>query len=534
MPRAPLALMLALAAGCFVDNRLLPTQGLSRQQVAERRAATDLYPTALAQPGPAHPGPVRALRVRVWADASYRRRLHWRERAGALFERANRFLRHAVAVELVADLRAWEREGDVTDLEPFIEALARMDPGEDVDHVIGMTAALPRFSNAHDHLGHAWVLARHLVIRAVDDGLERQMLARAFPTLRRGELEGLHAARAEHKETAILIHEWAHTVGALHEDGRDLVMSRGYHHEASRLSEANVRVMSLAVASRGGDGEAASALRRHVAETEWEAWDPRERATLLEILAHGGSGRERAASPAAPARPAVAEALRAFEEHRAAGRLGDARAQLDEARGALGEDAAGWRRLARGYAAIGAYQRAEEALARAGGGAEVDGLRAQVTLMRRQRGVFGVSAEDEPEAAAAAEEAHRLLLADAAAARRALDRGLGRWPRHAGLHALRCGLELHAGKRAVAEAACKRALAVSDDSVLAHYFAGHAALRAGRRPSAMAHFERAIALDPDARVAYEGLAPLYRQAREADRLAELEAAYQARFGQSLR
>ncbi len=540
MVRGVVVVAVALAAaGCFFDSRVLQTKGFSPQQSAERRAAASLAPAVIAQPGPPHAGPVRTLKVRVWADASYRRRPYWRVRLDRIFGRTNGYLRHALGVEFEPDVREWDRETEIENLEPFLDELELLDPGEDVDLVVGVTAALPRLATSHEHLGRAWVLSRHMVMRAMNDALEREALAQAFPTLGRDELDELHDARTMHKEVAVLIHEWAHTLGAMHVEGGEL-MSPAYSAEAGKLGEGDLRLITLSLAARAGSTEAEDALRRHIAECAC-GWDPRERTTLMSVLARGGAGSRgvlagaRAPEPAEERQAAgeIDEATRAAEAHREAGRLREAMAVLDGARARAGEDQDGWRAIATAYANLGAYQRAAEALDRAGAGPPTESLRATVLAWRRQRGVYGVAADDEPEASAAAARVHELLFEDDRGARRALDGGLRRWPRHAGLLAFRCALELKAGRARAADAACKRALAITDEAMPAHYFAGHVAVRAGRRAAAMKHFERTIELDPDAAVAYESLAPLYREAGQDDKLAALRAAHQKQFRRAL-
>ena len=67
----------------------------------------------------------------------------------------------------------------------------------------------------HD-LGCARVLGRHFVLRGMTSIAELQDFNRLFPKLDNDEREALYGRRKTHKELSIFLHEWAHTLGALH------------------------------------------------------------------------------------------------------------------------------------------------------------------------------------------------------------------------------------------------------------------------------------------------------------------------------
>lgn len=513
---------------------MLHTKGLSARHDAESRAAEGLLPAPLHQARPLARGPVRALKVRIWADPSYRRTAFWREHLQRVLGRVNDYLRESLAVELDAEIKPWETEVDASNLDAFLSELERHDPGDGVDHVIGMTGALPVLSSSHEQLGRAWTPGKHLVLRAMTDALERQELASALPTLDKKELDELFKARSAHKEDAILVHEWAHNYGALHDEGRGSLMSPGYSTEASGFSDANLQLLALSIAARQGDAAAREALIKHVASAQ-ASWDPRERQMLVQALASGERmpevppANERGASP----EPAFDDAVRHAGEQRAAGRLDEAWRELEALRARAGQP---WQhgRLAEVYLELGAYTRSLEELDGAVGMKGVDDVRANLVLMRRQRGVYGVAPAEEPAANAAVEAAHLAFAAgEKAKVKKLVADGLARWANLSGLLALRCASELEADKLRAAAATCKRAVAAGDDSVMAHYFSGHAAARSGQRAAAAASFARAMALDPDAAVAYEALARVYEEEGQKDKLDELRRRYLQRFKRSL-
>src|SRR5688500_13331421 len=103
---------MVLLGGCLFDSRMLQTKGLSARHDAETRYAAKLMPAELHQPGSARRGDVRTLKVRVWADASFRQAPRWRDRIVGRFSRANEFLRQALGVELEVDIRVWDHGGE--------------------------------------------------------------------------------------------------------------------------------------------------------------------------------------------------------------------------------------------------------------------------------------------------------------------------------------------------------------------------------------------------------------------------------------
>jgi tetratricopeptide (TPR) repeat protein len=236
--------------------------------------------------------------------------------------------------------------------------------------------------------------------------------------------------------------------------------------------------------------------------------------------------------PAASAGPraSIIDALRSAEEQRAGGRLRAAVTTLDEAAGgALGPSE--WVEIGNAYARLAALQRADGAYARAEGLEGQKAVRAEVLLLRRQRGLFGVAPVDEPEANAALETAYRAFSArNFGQTRTHVDTGLKRWPSLSGLLAIRCGVELNEGNDRAARTSCARALAVSDETLMALYFDGILKANAGKRAEAIRDFERGIALDPDQAAMYEQMAPLLRGAK----LDALREAYRERFKRELK
>jgi tetratricopeptide (TPR) repeat protein len=551
---------------------------------AQSRYAADIWPAELEVPRAPH-DEVQAARVRVWVDQDYRRGPSWRKRALHLVARANAFLAPAFGVRLEATFEAWERQAGGEDLAAVLDELAAHDAGDGVEWVIGMTGAPATFTVSHHELGRAHVLGKHFVVRDMNDAEEARQLARVLDTLDEDERLALYAARKHHKELVVFLHEWAHTVGGLHERGDGRIMAPAYGAQAATLSDGLTELVELGLELRAerGEGEAAEARRealrgkmRQVLADGGDEWWADERAQLEGLLggSAGGAGTAgeggRARVPAAAAKTydravdaaragrwqeawaelaPIAEAYpRVADIQRVACALAVEGVQAPEAAegcerllaiyaGEARTTAEAWEVLASQLLFLGRLTRAEAALERAGDGERAVALRAQALVLRRRAGLppdgarVGVPVGDEP----AYLERFLALYddlagGDAASVVLAVGVALERWPDAPGLLALSCGAHMAAGKRAQAVPLCQRAVAGWSDAVLGHFYL---AQLVKERRAQIAAWERVVDLDPEQRVAWRRLAELYRlEKRDTDRSA-LEERYRARFGEPL-
>jgi tetratricopeptide (TPR) repeat protein len=369
-----------------------------------------------------------------------------------------------------------------------------------------------------------------MIMRAMNDPMERQQLIEAFPTLTRKDVDELEGQRMAHKELAVLLHEWAHNYGALHEEGRTMLMSPGYDQTASRLSEANEKLVSLALAARAGNPAAMLELRKHVTGSDWGGWDRGERERLMNILDD--------AEPAVPGGAASTDEdedpLAHAQALRDAGKMREALAEVDAwAKSGKGE-AASWEAVARAYLGLEAYQRVEATLARAGDAAAAGPLRLRVERLRRHRGIFGLAAEDEPDAAAFVDKVSDEIREERhAAARKMLDRAPPRYRKLPGVLALQCALALQKGNLAGADKLCKQSVKTWDEAILGYFYGAQVAEGRGDRAGAIRQYEKVVALDPEEPTGYQALAPLYRAAGAADKLHELRMTFLKKFKRSL-
>ena len=373
----------------------------------QRDYARSLRPAEVAPEAPAPGTPIRSLHVRAYVDREYRAQtLRWSQRIEQQVERANRVLEAQFGVRLeVVEVREWEWADRTGELPGAIRELALLDSGGDVDWVIGFVSSLPMFSDSHEQLGVAHFFGRHMVLRGMDSLAEARAASEALDLLSEDERQDLLRARRVHKETSVLLHEWAHTLGAFHERNPASILSPAYDKSQSGFSPASREIVALGLSSRDSRdlsvraawGRAYRGLVEKYAASAWDA-DTREHALRTANAVLGSEPAAPAASPAAGADYARSVCERAvrrarhdpatIETCRAAASAPGAELDLvlgvpqllvevKDARGArqaLAEaepilaarraDARWWARVAELYAAVGACSDAERVASR--------------------------------------------------------------------------------------------------------------------------------------------------------------------------
>ncbi|HEY6003992.1 MAG TPA: matrixin family metalloprotease [Anaeromyxobacter sp.] len=336
--RAAIATLLAsgiAAQGC----------GMFRtQKDVQRDYAKTLQPAPMPEAA-APPATVRELSVRIYADDDYRADLiRWRARIDAQLERANRVIEAQLAVRLVPrSIEAWPHSGRAKKLSESLSDLVEAQPGADADWVIGFVSSSEVFSGSHEQLGMAQAFGRYFVLRGMVSFEEGDAFRRALDKLPDAERDALLHERELHRETAVLLHEWGHTLGAFHERAPDTLMSSMYGRSSSAFSATAVRVIALGLARRTSTAPAdraawASEYRAEVERSRAAAWDEEEVKKALEAArwleatgghpATGAIARDtrRKPAPAAPAgdasNPRAADAA-ALTQAELSDRMGD-------------------------------------------------------------------------------------------------------------------------------------------------------------------------------------------------------------------
>jgi tetratricopeptide (TPR) repeat protein len=537
-------------------------QWQKNQYQMEKEAAQKYLPAPLVAPG-RQGGALTPVRIRFYADEDYRAGARWQDRMRGQLADLNQVVGPSFGVRFEAEsFRRWTRKSGAGSLDPMIAELQQLDRGQDVDWVVGLVSSLPLVSMSFHELGKAHVLGRHFVLRAMASVAEMQAFNDAFRALEQEDRDKIYNIRQKHKELAVFLHEWAHTLGAFHVEDPTRIMGPGYSQRTSSFSVADAGLIAsglearLAARGRDIDDVDWGPLRVYV-EANRGDWPAGEREQLLAMLRGrrappgqaGAAGppadvvpvvpipglipRPRAASiagapaaaPAAPARapgPTPARGKAAAE-----GPLDPtARAKLvADARGAQAEAAGRDNRgafvqAARMYLAAGALTAARDALIAAG---DHDGVRdatAELTTQRRRLGLpepgkgggaANVPPEAEPRYAQHVEDARwQLYQGKLREVQATVKLGLERFPRAPGLLAVDCELAMRQGRPQQAVTRCRQALAGMDDLPRAHYLLGCALVEVGQPDKGLDEIKRAIALDPKDRNSWESLAELYR------------------------
>jgi predicted Zn-dependent protease len=277
-------------AGCS-----FPTPGQQQRSYAESLRPAEVKPAALSSGAP-----LRKLRVRAYADADYQRETpRWNARIEQQLARANTVLEGQFGVHLeVESVRPWNRAGAGGRLRDALAELQARDSGTGVDWVVGFVSSLAVFTASQEELGIACMFCRHLVVRGMFSAAETDAINEALPLLSSTERETLARERRVHKEMAVFLHEWAHTMGAFHERSPQFLLSPTYDTSQSSFSEGSARIIGRGLDYRDTpDARAAwaDAYRAEVQRAAATAWDAQTREQALaaaDLLATTSEGRE--------------------------------------------------------------------------------------------------------------------------------------------------------------------------------------------------------------------------------------------------
>lgn len=269
-------LAVVLLAGCSI-----PTPWQEQRNYAQSLKPAEVTPSAETPP----PKTLRTFRLRAWVDDEYRTQTpRWEQAIAGQIERANAILTAQFGVRLeVESIKAWHRAGSAN-LEEPLEQLTAMDPGTDVDWVAGFVSSLAIFSAAQEQLGMARPFGRHFVLRGMFSAAEADAIARALNLLSEKDRAELARERQQHKEMAILLHEWAHTLGAFHERSPQWLMAPMYETSQSGFSEESARIVGLGLEHRKSPASFetwAKAYRAEVEKSAAIAWDAATREAAL-------------------------------------------------------------------------------------------------------------------------------------------------------------------------------------------------------------------------------------------------------------
>jgi predicted Zn-dependent protease len=262
------------------------------QQVAEQHPTVDITKDLPATLEATHPkeGEPRTVHVRIWADTAVRAIPHWKEDVADQIDYASQFLTPLLGTKLaIESYRDWDRSGDPHEA---LAQLEKADDGKDVTWVIGYVAPPDIVTKAMGELGDAHLLGHTVIVRWYNE-----------PPDKNAELRD---AKKRHKQTVILLHMLAQTLGAIAENDPGWIQNPAYSKKQSTFSDRNRELLQMAIDQRltgGTDDTLAHDLLEAIEKQDWGGWIAADHdevvATLRAKLASEKAGKTASQIPAA-------------------------------------------------------------------------------------------------------------------------------------------------------------------------------------------------------------------------------------------
>jgi len=245
--------------------------GTSLQQRSAAEVSKHLPATLEAQRP--REGEPRTVKVRVYVDAGARAQPRWREEIADQIDYASQLLTPLVGVRISIDaVKEWSRASDP---HAALQALQALDRGEDVAWVLGYITPGDTAAKAMSELGSAEPLGRHAIVRAWADKPEIDALAAMLPDLKEAERAEVISAHRRHKQTAVLLHMLATTLGAIAETDPAWLKHPIYSPKMNGFSERNRELLTLALDDRLASGTEQTAARKlldAIEKSPWGGW----------------------------------------------------------------------------------------------------------------------------------------------------------------------------------------------------------------------------------------------------------------------
>jgi predicted Zn-dependent protease len=220
-------------------------------------------------------GDPRTVNVRIWTDAAIRATPRWKDEIGEQIDYANQLLTPLLGARLqVQEWKEWTRTGEPHEA---LAQLAAADKGDGVSWVIGYMAPGDTASKAMSELAYAEPLGHHVVVRGWSESQERASISGSLPDLKPTERNEIYAAHKRHKQTVVLLHALATTLGSIDEADPAWIQNPAYSQKQAGFSERNRELMTLALDGRLADDKdqaIAKKLLEAIEKAQWGGWIP--------------------------------------------------------------------------------------------------------------------------------------------------------------------------------------------------------------------------------------------------------------------
>jgi tetratricopeptide (TPR) repeat protein len=243
-------------------------------QIQERKAAdmSKLGPATLEATKPKE-GEPRDAKVRVWVDAGVRAIPNWKEDITEQIDYAGQLLVPLLGVRLkVEAFKDWNRTGDPS---TALQELATTDDGKEAIWVIGYVTPGDTASKAMAELGQAQLLGKHVIIRGWAEKPETDALAASLPDLKPAERNEVLAAHKRHKQSVVLLHMLARTLGAIGENDPAWIANPAYSPKQASFADRTRDLMQTAIDRKLSDETTpsiAKELLEKIMKEDWGGW----------------------------------------------------------------------------------------------------------------------------------------------------------------------------------------------------------------------------------------------------------------------
>jgi tetratricopeptide (TPR) repeat protein len=274
-------------------------------------------------------GDARTAKVRIYADAQVRALPHWKDDIADEIDYANQLFEPMVGLRLtVESYKDWDRTGVADDA---LRELVQVDKAEGVMWVIGYVAPAETSSTAMSTLGDALPLGHHATVRAWAEKSELEALAGRLPEATDPDRPEVINAHHRHKQTVVLLHMLAATLGAIAETDPAWIQARAYSPQQATFSNRNRELLQLAAngrVSEDADEAMARKLSDDIERSPWGGWVESSHDQVVLALKNAiEAGRAGKTSTDVPA--AAYEEYRRISELAKQGKSADALIELD-------------------------------------------------------------------------------------------------------------------------------------------------------------------------------------------------------------
>ena len=218
-------------------------------------------------------GDPRTVHVRVYADAGIRALPRWREEIGDHLDYASQLLTPLTGARITVDsIKDWDRKSDPS---AALTALTELDKGDDVSWVIGFVTPGDVASKAFTELGRAEPLGRHVIVRGWAEKPESDALSALLPDLKEAERGEVIGAHRRHKQTVVLLHQLAITLGTIAETDPSWIRNLTYSPKQVGFSDRNRELLQLGIDARLAEDSKpvmAKKLLEAIEKSPWGGW----------------------------------------------------------------------------------------------------------------------------------------------------------------------------------------------------------------------------------------------------------------------